>query len=136
MALRISDECFGCGGCELACPQAAITQAPGFPVAYVIDPLLCNDCNTCVPLCPVDAFLPDPAWAVCYGRGCPLSSKRYAGWECTEGRERCPACGSMLWRPPGATYWRCRRCDYGEGTSRASCPKVRKSELAKGATLS
>jgi ferredoxin len=131
MALRITDQCFGCGGCEFACQHGAITQTDGFPVAYVIAPLLCNDCRDCVPLCPVSAFEPDPGWAVCYGRGCPLSSKRYAGWECTEGLERCPECGSMLWRAPGTERWTCRRCDHGEDEHPASCPKVKKAELSK-----
>jgi NAD-dependent dihydropyrimidine dehydrogenase PreA subunit len=129
VALRIIYACIGCGACEFGCPQGAISQSDGFPVVYVIDPLMCNDCEECVPLCPVYAFETDPAWAVCEGRGCPLSSKRYADWQCTQGAERCATCGSMLWRAPGSDAWICRRCDLAAGEYGASCPKVKKAGL-------
>ncbi|MGO9029160.1 MAG: indolepyruvate ferredoxin oxidoreductase subunit alpha [Acidimicrobiales bacterium] len=129
MSLQVDeDECLGCGACESACPTGAISQTTGFPVVYVIDPLLCNDCMQCTEICPVDGLVGDDAWAVCHGRGCPLSSKRYAGWECSEGRRRCEACGSMLWRAPGGE-WACTACqaDAAGGGRRASCPKVRRA---------
>ncbi len=129
MSLRVDEaECLGCGACEFACATGAISQSAGFPVAYVVDPLLCNDCDRCLDVCPVDGLVPDEGWAVCHGRGCPLSSKRYADWECSEGRERCRACGSMLWRAPGGS-WECRTCrTVGDGTVRgATCPKVRRA---------
>jgi len=129
MALRITDACFGCGGCEFGCPQGAITQSLGFPVVYEIDPLICNDCEECLPLCPVYAFEIDPAWAVCEGRGCPLSSKRYAEWKCTQGAWRCDSCGSMLWQAPESNTWVCRQCALAEGEHGATCPKVRKAAL-------
>jgi ferredoxin len=126
MAFRVLETCIGCGACEFACPSAAISQSEGFPVVYAVDPLRCNDCAECVPVCPVDALGPDPEWAVCHGRGCPLSSSRYAGWECSEGQERCDRCGSMLWRPAGGE-WVCSYCRLGEGGRGASCPKTRPS---------
>lgn len=129
MALRITAECFGCGGCEFGCAQGAIHQTDGFPVVYEIDPLLCNDCGACLALCPVRAFEVDTAWAVCEGRGCPLSSKRYAGWQCTQGAWRCAECGSMVWRAPDSDVWVCRRCALADGEHAAICPKVRKAEL-------
>jgi len=128
VALRITEACFGCGACEFGCTQGAITQADGFPVVYVIDPLACNDCEDCVSMCPALAFEIDPDWAVCEGRGCPLSSKRYAGWRCTQGAWRCAECGSMLWRAPGGSEWLCRRCTLAVGEHGASCPKVMQAE--------
>ena len=129
MALEIDlEECLGCGACESACPQEAVSQGGGFPVAYVIDPLLCNDCQKCVVVCPVDGLVPDPEWAVCHGRGCPLSSERYAGTVCSEGQQVCPTCGSVLWRVAGGN-WTCRVCAAAaEGTRAASCPKVKRSQ--------
>ncbi|MDA8147769.1 MAG: 4Fe-4S binding protein [Actinomycetota bacterium] len=127
MAYRVGDGCIGCGACEFACPTAAISQTADFPVTFVVDPLGCDDCARCVVVCPVDVLAPDPAWAVCNGRGCPLSSLRYAGWECSRGAERCRRCGSMLWRPPGGA-WVCSRCRLGEDGRGASCPKVRQAE--------
>lgn len=127
MALRITDACFGCGGCEFGCPHGAISQSDGFPVVYEIDPVACNDCEACLSLCPVFAFEVDPAWAVCEGRGCPLSSKRYAGWKCTQGAWRCSECGSMLWQAPDSEAWVCRRCSLQDGEHGARCPKVAKA---------
>jgi ferredoxin len=127
VAYRIAAGCIGCGACEFTCPTGAISQDGGFPVTFVVDPLACDDCSRCVALCPVDVLVPDPAWAVCLGRGCPLSSLRYAGWECSKGAHRCVQCGSMLWRPPDGE-WVCSRCRLGEGGRGASCPKVRQAE--------
>ena len=104
MALEIDiEECLGCGACESACPQGAVSQGGAFPVSYEVDPLLCNDCQQCLVVCPVDGLLPDADWTVCHGRGCPLSSSRYAGTECSEGRDVCP---DMRFNAVAGRRWR------------------------------
>ena len=82
----------------------------------------------CLVVCPVDGLVADTDWAVCHGRGCPLSSSRYAGVECSEGRQLCPTCGSVLWRVEGGE-WTCRVCAAAADGSRvASCPKVKRMQ--------
>ena len=129
VALEIDiEECLGCGACESACPQGAVSQGSEFPVVYEVDPLLCNDCQRCLVVCPVAGLVADANWAVCHGRGCPLSSSRYSGIECSEGRRRCPVCASVLWRAPGQE-WTCRVCAAAnDGTRVASCPKVKRAQ--------
>lgn len=122
MALKVLASCFGCGACESACGRLAIRQTESFAVAYAVDPLLCDDCMDCVRVCSVDALVPDPEWAVCVGRGCPLSSTRYDGWECSRGESRCPECGSMMWSDPEGR-WTCSACRHS-GASGARCPKT------------
>ncbi len=123
MALQVLDRCIGCGACESACSRGAISQADAFPVLYVVDPLVCTDCMECVAVCPVEALVVDPRWAVCFGRGCPLGTSRYLGWECGHGSDRCADCGSALWRPP-AGEWVCSSCRHGSGARGARCPKA------------
>ncbi|MDA8040567.1 MAG: 4Fe-4S binding protein [Actinomycetota bacterium] len=131
MALVIGSSCIGCGGCELACPREAIYQGDGSPVSYLIDPLLCDDCARCIGLCPIEVIEPDPELAVCMGRGCPLASRRYAGWTCSQGRPRCPECGGMLWTEPGGNHSSCPECDAVLARPKAACPKVRHVRRAK-----
>ena len=127
MAYRVENSCIGCGGCEFGCSRGAISQTDEYPVFYAVDPLLCDDCGECTKLCPVDALVPDPSWATCYGHGCPLSSSRYQGWVCSTGQELCPECGSMMWKSPGGKL-ACSRCRLGDTGRGATCPKVRKAE--------
>jgi NAD-dependent dihydropyrimidine dehydrogenase PreA subunit len=123
MAYAVDSSCIGCGACEFVCPHGAISQSEGYPVIYVVDPLRCDDCALCVPVCPLSALAPDPDWAA-----------RYAGWECSVGERRCDVCGSMLWRKSTDADWVCSRCRLGEGGHGASCPKVRREEALALAT--
>lgn len=126
MSLQIVESCFACGACEFSCGQRAIFQADGFATAYVVDPILCNDCLECVRVCPGGALVADPDFAVCHGRGCPMISKKMQGWICTEGQELCDECEAVLWLPPESGHYQCPRCDLG---LRMVCPKIRKLEV-------
>ncbi len=57
MAYKIlTSQCTVCGACEFECPNAAISLKRG---TYVIDPILCNECEgffdapQCDEVCPV-----------------------------------------------------------------------------------
>jgi len=126
MTLRVLDElCIGCGACDFACPTGAVAKTESFLGLFAIDPYLCDDCDLCVDKCPVGAIVADPSWPVCRGRGCPLTAARLSGYECAFWRQRCPSCGSTLWRSPLGS-WACSRCGLG---MRVSCPKTRHLEL-------
>ncbi len=124
MAFAVGPDCIGCGACEFACPTGALRQSEGYLVTYWIDPLTCDDCARCVELCPVAAIAPDDAFAVCSGRGCPLMSRRYEGWSCSRGLDRCDTCGGVLWRAPGGGAL-CPDCRRSTGDALAACPKPR-----------
>lgn len=125
MSFWISPACHGCGICVPSCPRGAIhrSAADHHLAAFQISSLDCNDCGKCAIVCPVSAIGPDPDWAACRGRGCPLESRRYSGWACTEAGRRCERCGGSLWKAPGEKAWVCTRCDPD---TRVSCPKIRK----------
>jgi len=122
MSFRVvEDLCIGCGACDYSCPTDALTKTDTFLGLFVIDPFTCDDCGICVDKCPVLAIEPDPAWPVCQGHGCPLTSKRMEGVECAVWQQRCTTCGSTLWRHPEGG-WACATCDDG---MRVHCPKDR-----------
>ena len=132
MSLKVLvDACIGCGGCEYACPTGALTKTDAFLGLFAIDPYTCDDCGKCVPKCPEDAIVPDPEWAVCFGRGCALSSSRFEGYECTIWQECCATCGGPLWRSHSSAPWTCPRCDDGR---KVGCAKVRHLTITPAAT--
>ncbi len=53
MALKITDECIGCGTCVDSCPLGAIIESG--EVYIITDD--CNECRDCVGACPVDAIV-------------------------------------------------------------------------------
>ena len=128
MVYRVVDEdCIGCGACDYACPTGAMAKTDTFLGTFAIDPYTCDDCGRCVQCCPVGCINLEPAWPSCYGHGCPLSSKRMAGFECSVWQRTCESCGAPVWRRRGEESWICPRCDMG---TRLRCPKERHSNLA------
>jgi ferredoxin len=117
----LEDVCIGCGACDYACPNGALHKTDSFLGLFAIDPYRCDDCEDCLPKCPVMAIVQDPDWVVCHGRGCPLSSRRLEMVECNIFSDRCPSCGGPMWRELGSA-WGCPRCDAGRTVG---CPKVR-----------
>jgi NAD-dependent dihydropyrimidine dehydrogenase PreA subunit len=119
----LEDVCIGCGACDFSCPTGSLTKTDSFLGLFVIDPFTCNDCGECVPKCPVMAIVADPAWPVCGGHGCPLTSHRLEGVDCSFWQQRCPQCGTTLWHSasqgPAAD---CPRCGWG---LKVACPRTR-----------
>lgn len=60
MAMVILEECISCGACEPECPNTAIAAGDSI---YVIDPVLCQECEgthdapQCVTVCPVEGCI-------------------------------------------------------------------------------
>ena len=124
MSLRVlEDVCIGCGACDFSCPTGALTKTESFLGLFVIDPFTCDDCGACVAKCPVLAIEPDPEWAVCGDRGCPLKSSRLADVECSVWQNRCPSCGTTMWQRDDG--WQCPRCDMH---MKVACPRTHKLE--------
>jgi NAD-dependent dihydropyrimidine dehydrogenase PreA subunit len=118
----LEDVCIGCGGCEYACPAGSLTKTDSYLGLFVIDPFTCDDCGQCVDKCPVLAIEPDPAWAVCGDRGCPLKSARLADTTCAVWQDTCPSCGTTMWRRDDGG-WQCPRCDMH---MKVACPRTNK----------
>jgi len=48
--------CIGCGVCETACPQLAVTLTMGAGAHSVVDPNICRGCGICAAECPTGAI--------------------------------------------------------------------------------
>lgn len=121
MSYRVlADLCIGCGACDFSCHTNALHKTDSFLGLFEIDPLTCDDCAVCVAKCPEDAIRSDPAWPVCRGHGCPLSSNRLADTTCAVWQRRCPTCGTTTWSTDGLEY-SCPKCDEGR---KVSCPRT------------
>ena len=134
MSFDVGPGCDGCGICVFACPKGAIRRsvAPDAPTPYEVFHLNCNDCGKCAIVCPQRVLGPDPQWAECRGRGCPVVTNRMEGWACTEGWARCERCSSALWKEPGTAKWICARCDL---ETKVICPKIRRHIVVAGAAV-
>ena len=118
----LQDRCIGCGACVFSCHSDALVKTDSFLGVFEIDPYTCDDCGVCVGKCPETAIVPDDRFPVCNGHGCPLTSQRLADTECAVWQQRCPDCGTTLWREAGASEFVCPKCDNGR---KVSCPKTR-----------
>ena len=121
----LQDLCIGCGACDFSCHTDALVKTDSFLGVFEIDPYTCDDCGVCVDKCPEWAIVPDARFAACNGTGCPLHSQRLAGIECAVWHDRCPDCGTTLWREAGATELTCPKCQTGR---KVSCPRTRMLE--------
>lgn len=54
MALKITEDCIGCGTCVEECPVGAIVESGD--IFMITDE--CNECRACVDSCPVNAIIP------------------------------------------------------------------------------
>jgi ferredoxin len=122
----LQEQCIGCGACDYSCPTGALEKADTFLGLFTIDPFRCDDCAICTSKCPERAIVPDPEWPVCQGHGCPLSSGRLADITCAVWQERCPSCGTTLWRSEGGE-WSCPKCQEGR---KVLCPRTHKMPVA------
>ena len=120
----LQERCIGCGACDYSCHSNALTKTDSFLGLFEIDPFTCDDCGVCVGKCPEGAIVSDPAWPVCHGHGCPLTSQRLAEVECSIWQQRCPSCGTSMWSSNGSEF-SCPKCDDGR---KVSCPKTRMLE--------
>lgn len=53
MALKVNDECIGCGTCVDTCPVSAIVESGD--IFRITDD--CTECRACVAVCPVGAIV-------------------------------------------------------------------------------
>lgn len=57
MTYVITDECIGCGVCEIFCKNGAVSQCDTCFTKFVIDESKCEACATCKEYCPIDGAI-------------------------------------------------------------------------------
>jgi NAD-dependent dihydropyrimidine dehydrogenase PreA subunit len=117
----VENLCIGCGACDFSCPTGALEKTDCFLGLVAIDPFTCNDCGRGVDKCPERASVVDPAWPVCSGHGCPLTSQRLSDVECSFWQRRCESCGTTLWNQAGGS-WQCPKTRHLESAHDRSGP--------------
>lgn len=61
MSYYVTDKCIKCKytDCAEVCPVDCFHEGPNI---LVINPDICIDCGVCIPVCPIDAILPNDAY--------------------------------------------------------------------------
>ena len=74
---------------------------PSMPVTF--NPQVCKGCNTCVDMCPIDVFIPNP-----HKGAPPIILHAEECWYCGCCAEDCPCPGAIQfnWPLPLKAYWK------------------------------
>ena len=116
MSLQVlEDLCIGCGACDFSCPTGALAKTDSFLGLFAIDPYTCDDCGRCVDKVSGRRHRARPAWPVCEGKGCPLTSVRLSEFTCALLAAAMPLSAvSTLWQGPDGS-WVCSVWSWDAG---------------------